>query len=238
MNAIDLKKKQDELRVAIDAHAQKLGYDNNVIKPIRDGVCDFEGYLSSNPKVMWILKEPNGQISDEEIEGGGWSIVEDSFRNDLKGVSKQPTWQKIIYVMYGYLNSCKYDDMDYVASNTEMAKVIQNIAYLNIGKMPGRNRTTTNIIEQYYQQWKPILYRQIETYAPDVIIFGNTFEHFRTDLIKDELKQIDGSPGWVEVFECKGRFLLSAYHPLQRWGDKEYINTLIDTLNKLFPNIK
>lgn len=236
MNAQELKKAQQEITDAVYAHAIELGYDKNVIEPITDGVCDFEGYLKSNPKVMWILKEPNGQFSDGEIEGGGWSIVEHSFRNDLEGVAKQPTWQKIIYVMYGYLNGCKYEDMDYIRDNQEMAKVMQSIAYINVSKMPGQRKSNPDNIEWCYQQWKPILQKQIETYAPNVIIFGNTFEHFRGDFETKGLEQLEGCPGWIDLYKSEGRLMFAAYHPLQRGGDKEYIDTLIDTLNKYYPN--
>jgi hypothetical protein len=238
MNAQELKKAQQAITDAIYAHAIELGYDNNVIEPITDGICDFEGYLKSKPKVMWILKEPNGQFSNGEIEGGGWSIVEDSFRNDIDGVVKQPTWQKIIYIMYGYLNGCKYEDMDLIRSNHEMAKVMQSIAYLNVSKMPGQRQSSPENIEWCYQQWKPILQKQIETYAPDVIIFGNTFEHFRGDFEKNGLEELDGYPGWIEIYKSEGRLLFSAYHPLQRGGDRGYIDTLIDALNNYFPRNK
>ena len=68
MNAQELNKVQQEIRDAIYAHAIELGYDNNIIEPITDGVCDFEGYLKSNPKIMWILKEPNGKLDSEILK--------------------------------------------------------------------------------------------------------------------------------------------------------------------------
>ncbi len=237
MNAQELNKVQQEIRDAIYAHAIELGYDNNIIEPITDGVCDFEGYLKSNPKIMWILKEPNGQNEDGNIEGGGWSIVETGFR-DIEATAKQPTFQKIIYIMYGYLNGCKYYDMDFVRDNHEMVKVMHNIAYLNVSKMPGNSKSTPTNIENCYQQWKPILDKQIETYNPDVIIFGNTFEHFRNDFNGNGLECIDSYPGWIDIYQCNNRLLFAAYHPLQRCGDEEYINTLIDALNTYFPRNK
>ena len=156
MNAKELEKAQNEISDAIYARAKELGYDK---EPIKDGVCDFDGYLNSNPKVMWILKEPNGQFSNGELEDGGWSIVEESFKNDIEGVGKIPSWQPIIYVMHGYLNGQKYNDMEYIRDNKDMAKVMQRIAYLNVSKMPGYNTSYKNNIEECYIQWKPILDR-------------------------------------------------------------------------------
>lgn len=236
MNAKELEKAQNEITDAIYARAIELGFDDKVMQPITDGVCDFEGYLSTKPKVMWILKEPNDQCSNGKLAGGGWSIVEESFGNDIEGTAKQPTWQAIIYVMYGYQHGLMYNDMDYIHDNKDMAKVLQSIAYLNVSKMPGYNTSSKYGIEQCYHQWRPILDRQIETYDPDVIAFGYTFEHFKNDFEKKGLKKIDNFPGWIDVYKSGNRILLDAYHPSRK--GQEYVDTLIEALNKYFPKNK
>ena len=226
MNAQELEKAQGEITDAIYDRAKELGFDKY---PITDGVCDFEGYLKSQPKIMWILKEPNGQRPNGKLEDGGWSIVEESFRDDIEGTAKQPTWQVIIYVMYGYQNGLMYDDMESIQENIDMAKVIQRIAYLNVSKMPGYNKSEKNNIEHCYSQWKPILDRQIETYNPDVIIFGYTFEHFRNYFEENGLEKIDNILDWIDVYKSGNRILYDAYHPSRK--GREYINTLIEALN-------
>jgi hypothetical protein len=230
MNAIELKKAQQEIWNEIEKRAKELEFDRY---PIKDGVCDFEGYLQSSPKVMWILKEPNGQCPNGKLEDGGWSIVEDSFRDDIEGTAKQPTWQTMIYVMYGYQNGLMYDNMEYIHDNIEMAKVMQRIAYLNVSKMPGYNTSNRNNIEQCFFQWKPILVRQIETYNPDVIIFGYTFEHFRKHFEEKSLEQIGNIPSWIDVYKSCNRILFDAYHPARK--GQMYIDSLIDALNKYYP---
>ena len=230
MNAIELEKAQNAITDAVYAHAKALGFDR---EPITDGVCDFEGYLNSNPKVMWILKEPNGRCPNGEIDSGGWSITEESFKNDIEGAAKIQSWQPIIYVMYGFLNGLMYNDMDYIRDNIDMAKVLQRIAYLNVSKMPGYNISYDSNIEQCYLQWKPILDRQIETYAPDVIIFGKTFDNFKCDFEEHGLEKIDNFPGWIDVYKSGNQILLDAYHPARK--GQEYVDTLIEALNKYFP---
>lgn len=228
MNAKDLEIAQIEIRNEIQKRAKEFGFERN---PIIDGVCDFEGYVASNPKVMWILKEPNGQVKDG-IEKGGWSIPDESFTN-LEETAGQPTWQVMIYVMYGYLNGLMYDDMVCVRKNLEMAKVMQRIAYLNVSKLPGPNKSNESQIEQGYIKWKPILNKQIEAYAPDVIIFGNTFTHFRKDFENKGLVQIGNIPNWIDVYRSGRRIFFDAYHPSRK--GQEYVNTLIKALNEYFP---
>ena len=233
MNANELKKAQDEITEAIYARAIELGFDNKNIEPITDGVCDVDGYLKSNPKVMWILKEPNGQCSDGKLEKRGWSIVEYSFGSDIISVAKQPTWQAITYVMYGYHNGLMYNDMDYIYNDIRMVNVMQRIAYLNVSKMPGYNTSNKNKIEKCYTQWEPILSKQIETYNPDVIIFGYTFEHFRNYFDKQGLEKIGNCPRWIDVYKSGNRILLDAYHPARK-GQK-YVDSLISALNTYYP---
>lgn len=230
MNVQELEKAQNEITDAIYTRAKELGFDR---EPITDGVCDFEGYLNSNPKVMWILKEPNGQCPNGELDRGGWSIPEESFKKDIEGVAKIQSWQPIIYVMYGYLNGLMYNDMDYIRNNLEMAKVLQKIAYLNVSKIPGHSTSYKNDIEQCYTQWKSILDKQIEIYAPDVIIFGYTFDHFRSYFEEQGLKKINNYPGWIDVYKSGNRILLDAYHPARK--GQVYVDTLISALKEYFP---
>ena len=68
MDAKELNKRQQEIWNEMKKLAKELGNSNRL--PIYDGVCDLDGYLSSKPKVMWMLKEPNGQI-----EGGDSSSL-------------------------------------------------------------------------------------------------------------------------------------------------------------------
>ena len=226
MNVIELGNKQQEIWNMMEKLSKELENDNRL--PIYDGVCDLDGYLSSKPKVMWMLKEPNGQIEGGELEEGGWSIPDEAFTN-LEVIASQPTWQVIIYVMYGYQNGLKYDDMDYIHNKIEMAKVMQSIAYLNVSKMPGYNKSVKSNIEQRYTQWKPILNKQIETYAPDIIIFGNTFDHFKNDFKIRGLEKIGNIPGWIDVYKSGQLIILDAYHPSRKGRD--YVNTLIEALN-------
>ena len=52
----------------------ELGYDPAKVEPIYDGVVDAEAYLATQPKVLWILKEPYDDFDAEGMpEGGGWT---------------------------------------------------------------------------------------------------------------------------------------------------------------------
>lgn len=66
--------------------------------------------------------------------------------------------------------------MDYIEDKPEMIKVLKQIAYINISKMPNLTNSKDSEIAKFYEIWKEILFTQIKTYSPDIIIFGNTFK--------------------------------------------------------------
>ncbi|MDE5595949.1 MAG: hypothetical protein K2I89_10315, partial [Muribaculaceae bacterium] len=58
--------------------AAEKGLTNKQCGPIPDGVEDIEGYLSSSPKVMWVLKEAWGEVSEDGSVNGGGHCIYDS----------------------------------------------------------------------------------------------------------------------------------------------------------------
>lgn len=82
------------------------------VDPIYDGVADLERYLHAQPRVMWLMKEPYDSTDENGNPfGGGWRLT-DCFRKD--DVLNCRSWHPIIYVMYGIINGCKWDDMDWI----------------------------------------------------------------------------------------------------------------------------
>ncbi len=207
--------------------------ENNLSKkdelyPITDGVADAEAYMSSNPKVMWVLKEPYDEFDGDQPGGGGWSIVDGCFAK----IEQKPialTWYNIIYVMYGLRNGQIGDRIPSINNDRTMANVLKEIAYINVSKMPNRTSTKDSDLWRFYVTWKDILWKQIDLYDPDIIIFGATFGLFQNDFNQNGgLRMVNDSGIW----SWKNKLLLSAYHP-QRKG-KDYVDNLIDIINKFY----
>lgn len=221
-----LKEKQKTLETKI----YEVANDNNLLTdnlhPICDGVCDFDEYLKSSPKIMWILKEPYDDFVNGKPSGGGWSIPMDCFEKD--DVWKSKSWQSIIYVVYGFLHNLKWNEMDYIKDDKSMAEVLKQIAYINMSKMPAYNASNDNLLYDAYKIWKDILFEQITTYSPDIIIFGNTFKYFQKDLIGSDINPIKAYDDWIDVYKKDKTILLDAYHPSRKGCD--YVDSLITAL--------
>lgn len=180
---------------------------------------------------MWVLKEPYDEIENGEPQGGGWSIPENCFVKE--DAWKNNTWQPIIYIVYALINDLEWKGMDYIRDDKSMADVLKQIAYINVSKMPAKTRSQGSM-KREYELWKPILHEQIQLYKPDVIIFGNTFDCFKADLIGEEttpLKSFEGKT--LEVYKMDNVVLLSAYHPLQTVITREkYVTDILSAIRE------
>jgi len=224
-----LREKQQEMENEINDVAATNNLSSNSVWPITDGVCDFDAYLKSFPKIMWILKEPYDDFTDENPSGGGWSIPMNCFPKD--DAWKCKSWQTIIYVMYGFLHNLTWNEMEYISDDTSMADVLKQMVYLNVNKMPGYQRSNVNELYKAYTIWKDILRKQRVLYAPDVIIFGNTFEYFKDEFAGTDIEEIQSYNGLVAVYKKGKTFLLDAYHPCRKGRD--YVNSLITALGDI-----
>ena len=211
-------------RILLCAKENKLA--SNEILPIYDGVCDVEKYLTSSPRIMWILKEPYDDFTPEgKPTGGGWMIYDAFDNNDAW---KNRTWRPMIYSTYGVFRGSNYREMDDISDNRDMINVLKKIAYVNISKMPANSQSNDNDIQIKYNTWKPILMEQIALYNPQIIIFGNTFKYFKSDLVGNETEPTKRIDGVIHVYEKDGKKLLDVYHPNQRIINHElYIDSII-----------
>lgn len=102
---IDLENEVFQLEKDIYTRGQSIGKNSNT-KAIADGISDLNAYLSSYPKIAWILKEPYDEIKEGKPCGGGWSIPKDCFLKE--GPWDVLTWQRVIYVMHGLKHRLRY----------------------------------------------------------------------------------------------------------------------------------
>jgi hypothetical protein len=196
--------------------------------PIYDGVVNCQKYLESKYRICWVLKEP---YDEGNGKGGGWSLTHDILDQDElypDVVGKSPTWQPMVYVTYSLLNEfIPYGSMNYIRDEPKMAQSLNEIALINVNKMPANSRSNDNDIAEKYEYWKPILFWQLKQYDPQIIIFGNTFQHFQEDLgIKNKEKRHKGT---VDYILKNNKIYLHAYHPAQTVISRDdYVQDIIN----------
>ena len=230
--ASKLLEAQKQIQNRIDERAKEVGlYREGDYEPIYDGIYykDAGLYLNSKMRIMWVLKEPyDDEYEDGEPCGGGWNYF-DCFEPELSPW-KIRTWKNMIYTTYGILNGQNMIDMFYIEDKPEMADVLKQIACINLSKMPGHTTTDNSLLPQYYETWKDILLDQIKLYAPQVIVFGNTFQFFKEDLFKGSIitpKLIDGI---TQLYIKDGIKYIDAYHPQCRISRDKYVDSIVNCI--------
>lgn len=190
---------------------------------IKDGVFDYEGYLNSKIKILWILKEPY------DTDGGGWHISQSQMYARKEFGAARTTWYPIVYSSHAILNEFQmWNEITKISKdNIEVANVLSHIAYINVQKLPSltREKSSNSVINQAFTQNKIFFEKQFNLLNPDIIIGGNTlwmmFEHFG---LKGELLQKQPTPNSYIV---KGKLFINAKHPSQRGNRESYVNNIV-----------
>lgn len=198
--------------------------------PILDGIVCEEKYNKSKYKILWILKEPNGEDDD-------WDMRE--FIGNKKYLTNYHLWRRtflpIIYSNYGILNNfCQWNDMEDIDKDISMFEVLRQIALINIKKISGKSVSNYSVIWHEYNLYKDIILKQIECYKPDIIIGGGTLHIVAEDLGFDHEKMKPSGESATYLFH-KNQLFISAYHPNQRkHKQQEYCDDIINAAKKVF----
>jgi hypothetical protein len=222
-----LEKAQKDLSIKINMRAKELGLSNERILPVTDGVACIPDYLEASHRVMWVLKEPWEKEENGKLRGG-WDIW-DAWE-DIEKPWRIPTWKRMIYISHGILNGKTWFEMDDIRDDPKMQEVLNKIAYINISKMPANTTTNYKDLQAHYKIWRDILMEQIHVYTPDIIIFGNTFDFFKEDLVGKDTEPNIREDGFIHVYKKGNTKYFDAYHPNNRikgMTDELYVNTII-----------
>ena len=205
-------------------------------QPIPDGIVDIDRYLAAPLKVLWILKEPYDEQVDGVPAGGGWRyrdyISQPNFyahRNP-----REKTLLPLTHVTYALLNGfLRYEDMPKVKEKPAMMEVLQSAAFMNINKLPGLTKSDDQLIRKSYADHRKLLFQQLETIRPDVVIGGNTLQWFKRDLDFDNL--LEHKTDSVEVLTRGSQIFIDAFHPAHqgRVLKEVYVNDIVSAVERL-----
>lgn len=201
----------------------------NEVEAILDGAFDSEKYFYNKGfKILWLMKEPY-----DDGGNGAWSLPElftkdyNTFFSGLIMGSSGRTWQPVVYVSYGILNKFQnWDEIPFIKDDPSIVKVLENVAWINIQKLPSITGRSTNMSNIYssYNKHKELIQNQVEVLNPDIIICGNTF-----DVVKEYFGNLQKTIyDMIEYYVAGKRLIINAYHPSQRQIKRErYVNNIV-----------
>jgi hypothetical protein len=189
-----------------------------------DGIIDPEKYLKAKYRILWILKEANS-------ENDTWSYIDNFKRKDwlLDYGKSNPTLRKIIYTTYGILSDLTWEGLP-DASSEKSFEPLQEIALINIKKMPGTSVAITDTIQAAYDEDSEILKRQINLLDADIVIFGNTLNYFN----KTDFKGLNNSEQQISEFgnhyyNTGDKLYINTWHPATRnMKDEDYVMDIVN----------
>ena len=235
MSAYELESKQSSLHSRIRARAVELGYNPAKIKPIYDGVVDWDGYLTAPLKVCWVLKEPYDDADEDgDPAGGGWTMFKDFVKEKrlAETVNANPALRNVAYASWALLSGVsRYADIPWISDRPDVAESLLRVCYLNTGKMPAATMTSREQLQKIHGEWRDIVLDQIKLAEPDLLIFGGTLDVWAADFGIDLASPLaHGRSGGtvVDVHAWRGKRILYADHPAVHKPPENWVDALLD----------
>jgi len=226
----ELKKQIKEIDKLIE---KQYNINNEFDYVILDGIVDVEKYLKSDLKILWILKEPHDKGEHGKFDMR--HLIQDAKYVTGLNPNMKATFRNIIYSTFGILNNfISWKKIEDFRNNHELIDILQNIALINIRKLPGEARSKDKEIENAYIAHKLLLLKQIEIINPDVIIGGGTIKHLYTDLqlskankkTMTKFENIKNHP--KAYFTADNKIIIETCHPAAKINQELYCNNIIN----------
>ena len=222
----------EELKLKEIEISSKINSINSGVKgllPIVDGIINIEKYIKAKYRILWILKEPHDEWITVKATGqkrnGGWDLVHDIYdkleADDLKN-RKLLVAKRITEVVYRILGEAEND-----------LETFKSIAYINIKKIPGGRFSFQDQIEKAYKDNKKILDEQIKTYAPDIVICGNTLPYLSMDNYFEKINRKTFIPNQKSrycYYALRDRVYINTYHPAYKPTNKNFWTKCVDQI--------
>lgn len=199
--------------------------------PIVDGIINCKKYEKANTKILWVLKEPYSDKNDWTYQSYlSIKDIESKITLQNENTLNYEVFRRILYVSYGLINKIEYSKIPY-AEEKEVYSIGEEIAYINIKKIPGKSKSNDKEIKDAYMANEELLLKQIHEYEPDVLIFGNTLKYFDLEKLKrigwdfsyENRKVLDKETNNTHFYITDNdRLCINAYHP-SYWSVKRDI---------------
>jgi hypothetical protein len=212
---------------------------------VKDGIVDCAQYDRERLKILWVLKESNGNPSD----------LREFLRNPQSYNKWKRTWEPVFNISYKILKFLpnQNEDLSYEKVLDEIKEnhirpneIFQRIAAININKTPGGKKMSREKLINCYVKYRDFILRQIEIIDPDIVIFGGTFWVMWNDLKdfhspaheseykRDQIKLDDGIiKKNIKYHYNDKRIFIETYHPNQRTISKKlYYELIVSQIKK------
>ena len=185
---------------------------------VKDGYIDEEEYNCSNKRILFILKESHILNGDDCTKQEKIQVDEQRkfYTNFFKEYTEENEMiykidKNNIIVPVAYANREKYHkyfdnrskqkekiarmaryiiDERITSNYSKLCEALKQVAFMNINKMGGTDRTKPQNLKLYYKKYKKFILKEIEILNPDIIVVMCGLDEFIEDLNKRGFKII------------------------------------------------
>lgn len=210
-----------------------------------DGVVDKDRYFSNKKRLMFLLKETNGNDynGDRNYKLTDWEYMNWVFKQAL---GTEPLYRSIyrniamwsrmfsIYVNENRSPEIKeFFNEDGLIINDRLRSSLLDVSIINIKKSWGTEMTDWDKMNKYLddKQRREILQYQIEKLKPTLVLCGGTFD-FAKKVFENKVEEM--SREGIRYFVKDFSIFISCYHPSKPGWSKEESYNQIDNIFKTF----
>ena len=212
INADSLRKSENEL-----LDIWKSGYQNF----IPDGCADYEKYVLSPVRLLFVLKEVNGGVN--------WDL-----RQFMKNGCRAQTWNVISrWIQNIYNLSTDFSWAELSCNNTQRRETfIPQVCAINVKKTPGTSVANTQLLNDSVLRDKAFLKKQVQMYKPDIIILCGTKNQYDC-IMGNAIEWKMTTRGILYYIDSSNTIMISFLHPEARVKQCLLHYGLIDALKEI-----
>jgi len=216
-----MNKKMDSIKSQEDALFEK--WRNFIPKLVSDGVANETEYLSSQFKILYLLKEVNG--------GENWDL-----REFIMNGGRPRTWDNIARWTEGILNLDKDHSWEELDKNTEHRRkqYLPKICAMNLKKTSGTYTSISRQIKNAAEDYKHNLKEQLAIYKPDIIICCGTCDEYVKIMYENKKPDWKMTKRGIWFIREENKIIISFAHPESRIKSCLLYYALIDAIKEIF----
>ena len=193
---------------------------------VADGVADETFYLSTTPRLLFILKEVN------DPNGGDWDL-----RQFMREGGRKQTWDNITRWVEGIRklrNDIPWSDLEDINEERRRTALL-SIAAINLMKSPGGHTTDAGLLAATATQDKALINEQFGFYNPNLVICCGVSDifHWLVDLGAEPQWRKTKRGVWFHEFKPK-KFVVAFSHPEARCADNLLYYGLVDAIREIY----
>lgn len=195
-----------------------------------DGAVDPERYMEKRPRLLFFLKETNGNNNDgsEKTKQDDWEDYMPWVRD--QACQKEPLYRSVyrniaMWAKQFDLFAAGHEpevtdliDSNGLIINADLCAALYGIALINLKKSWGKGQTDWSALKKYLEEdalRREILVHQIDTLKPNLVLCGGTFDFVYNIFGSGEpYRQVLCEDGQrIDYFQRGNAIFASCYHP-------------------------